>query len=97
VVFRGPQRAWPGWDELMARPSEAPHRKEWNVSRVRAWTVRDGFNVVWLELAPSRTPVAERRRRADQSAAGPRASRTSTARNSALFDWNTNAAGNAGF
>ena len=58
VAFRQASRAWPGWDELMARPSEAPHRREWNVRRVRAWTVRDGFDVVWLELGPPRTPMA---------------------------------------
>ena len=42
----------------VARPAEATHRKEWNVRRVRAWTVRDGFDVVWLELGPARTPLA---------------------------------------
>src|SRR5207248_455116 len=61
VAFRDASRAWPGWDELMQRPSEAPNRKEWNVRRVRAWTVRDGFDVVWLELGPSGTPLAQSR------------------------------------
>jgi hypothetical protein len=58
VVFRHASRAWPGWDELMAQPLEAPHHREWNVRRVRAWNVREGFDVVWLELGPPRTPMA---------------------------------------
>ena len=58
VVFRQASRAWPGWSELIASPSEAPTHREWNVRRVRAWTVRGGFNVVWLELGAPRTPMA---------------------------------------
>ncbi|HUK63709.1 MAG TPA: hypothetical protein VLV15_10250, partial [Dongiaceae bacterium] len=58
LAFRQASRAWPGWDELMTRPSEAPHNRDWNVRRVRAWTVRDGYDVVWLELGPPRTPLA---------------------------------------
>jgi hypothetical protein len=58
VVFRQSGRAWPGWDELMASPAEAPTHLDWNVRRVRAWSVREGFNVVWLELGNPRTPLA---------------------------------------
>jgi hypothetical protein len=60
LAFREASRAWPGWDELMLRPAEAPHRPEWNVRRVRAWSVHDGFDVVWLELGPRLTPMAAR-------------------------------------
>ena len=88
----------------LARPSDAPHHKEWNVRRVRAWSVRDGFNVVWLELGPPKLQVARATLRLDRGSnrqsvcsGRDRAESSSTARNSALFDWNTKAAGYAGF
>ena len=58
LAFRQSSRAWPGWDELMSSPAEAPQHKDWNVRRVRAWSVRDGFQIVWLELGPPLTPLA---------------------------------------
>jgi hypothetical protein len=60
LAFRESSRAWPGWNELMARPLEATTHSEWNIARVRSWGVREGFNVVWIELAPTRAPLARR-------------------------------------
>ena len=61
LAFRQSSRAWPGWDELMASPMEAPQHKDWNVQRVRAWSVHEGFTIVWLQLGPPLTPVAAAR------------------------------------
>jgi hypothetical protein len=52
LAFRDPSRAWPGWDEVMARPAEAPIRREWGVARVRQFETPDRFSIVWLELSP---------------------------------------------
>ncbi len=52
LAFRGAERAWPGWNELMADPGAAPSRPEWNVARVRAFQSADGFSIVWLEMGP---------------------------------------------
>ncbi len=52
LAFREPSKAWPGWDELMRAPGEAPSRPEWNVSHVRVFESADGFTFVWLELGP---------------------------------------------
>jgi len=60
LAFRESARAWPGWEDVVARPNEAQHDRDWNIRRVRAWTVRDGFDIVWLELGPPRTPMATR-------------------------------------
>jgi len=62
LAFRDASRAWLGWDEVVAHPADAPHHPEWNVLRVRRWTVTEGFSLVWLELGPPRTPLAERAR-----------------------------------
>jgi hypothetical protein len=58
LAFRDASRAWPGWDEMVARPADAPHHPEWNVLRVRRWTVKEGFSLIWLELGPPRLPLA---------------------------------------
>jgi hypothetical protein len=52
LVFREPQRAWPGWVELMERPFEAAHNPEWNITRAEQFRTRDGFLVVCLDLGP---------------------------------------------
>jgi hypothetical protein len=85
LAFRDASRAWPGWDEVVARPADAPHHPEWNVLRVRRWTVTEGFSLVWLELGPPRTSAR---------GAGAIGTGAQCARNSALCCWNTNAAGN---
>jgi hypothetical protein len=61
LVFRDPAQAWPGWQEVMERPAEATAHPEWNVARERHWQERDGFHVVWLELGPPETRVADDR------------------------------------
>jgi hypothetical protein len=57
LVFRDAERAWPGWDELMAHPEEATSRPEWNVANVQAWHMYE-FQFVWLELGPPRAQFA---------------------------------------
>jgi hypothetical protein len=52
LVFRDAERAWRGWDEVLAHPDVAPSRPEWNVRSVRQFTSPDGFSVVWLSLGP---------------------------------------------
>lgn len=52
LAFRGAGEAWPGWDEVVARPRETLDRPELNVTRVRAFRGADGFAIVWLELGP---------------------------------------------
>jgi hypothetical protein len=50
VVFRDVESAWPGWQDVFARPEEATKQPEWNVVRERHWRQYDGFRIVWLEL-----------------------------------------------
>jgi hypothetical protein len=50
LAFRGPGQAWPGWQEVVARPAAAVGQPEWNVTRERHWQEPDGFQIVWLEL-----------------------------------------------
>jgi hypothetical protein len=52
LVFRDPERAWRGWDEILERPQEAPQNPDWNVTYLRQFRSEDGFNIVWLELGP---------------------------------------------
>lgn len=52
LVFRDPERAWHGWDEILERPQEAPQNPDWNVTYLRQFRSEDGFNIVWLELGP---------------------------------------------
>ncbi len=61
LVFRDPAKAWPGWQEAVAAPAEAPNRPEWNVRRVREWRTADGFSVIWLELKPPLARLAAAR------------------------------------
>ena len=68
LVFRQPERAWPGWAELMERPYEAARNPEWNITRVERFQTRDGFLVVWLELGPLAPKLAFR---AENPAARP--------------------------
>ncbi len=63
LAFRGAERAWPGWDEVVARPLDATHQPEWHVRTVRTWSTPDGFRIVWLELDPLPSPVATMPRR----------------------------------
>jgi hypothetical protein len=58
LAFRGPERAWRGWNEVLADPERATARPEWNVSRVRVLRELDGFTIVWLELGPPNTKLA---------------------------------------
>ena len=68
LVYRDAERAGPAWAEVITRPSEATQHPEWNVVRARAWTLDDGFTVVWLDLGPLRPQVAVAPR---TTAAGP--------------------------
>ena len=61
LVFRDPESAWPEWREVVAHPTEAPSRPEWNVRRVREWRTADGFRVIWLELKPPPARLAAAR------------------------------------
>ena len=58
LVFRDPMKAWPGWRDLMAHPTEAIHRPEWNVRRSRVFETSDGFTVIWLDLGPREPGLA---------------------------------------
>lgn len=60
LAFRDADQAWPGWQEVVARPDDAPALREWNVTRVRHWQELDGFQIVWLELGPPEPSVAAR-------------------------------------
>ena len=50
LVYRSPERAGPGWSEIVARPEQARHDPELNIVRARTWASEDGFRIVWLEL-----------------------------------------------
>ncbi len=58
IVFRDVEAAWPGWQEILARPEEATRQPEWNVVRERHWQDQDGFRIVWLELGPLEASLA---------------------------------------
>ena len=58
LAFRDAERAWPGWQEVMARPADAVGHPEWNVLHERHWQELDGFHIVWLELGPPETSLA---------------------------------------
>ncbi len=60
LVFREPERAWGGWDQVLTRPEAAPQNPDWNVRYVRKFTSTDGFQVVWLELGPMKPGLAAR-------------------------------------
>lgn len=52
LVFRDAEHAWPAWQDVVARPTEALHHGEWSVRHVRQFQSADGFQVIWLDLAP---------------------------------------------
>ena len=52
LVFRSPEQAWPEWVDVVAHPTDALHRVEWNVRHVRVYKTADDFEVVWLDLGP---------------------------------------------
>ncbi|HKQ57368.1 MAG TPA: hypothetical protein VJY35_05835, partial [Candidatus Eisenbacteria bacterium] len=58
VVFREAENTWPGWQDVMARPDQAPREPEWNVVHEYHWQQPDGFRVVWLELGPPEVKLA---------------------------------------
>jgi hypothetical protein len=58
VVFRDAGSAWPGWQEVVARPEEAARQPEWNVVRQQHWRTGD-FTIVWLELGPLEPSLAQ--------------------------------------
>lgn len=58
LVFRGPERAWRGWDQILERPAEAPQNPDWNVTFVRQYRSTDEFDIVWLELGPMKPGLA---------------------------------------
>jgi hypothetical protein len=60
LVFRDAERAWRGWDRILEQPAEAPQNPDWNVKFVRQFRSEDGFNVVWLELGPTKPGLALR-------------------------------------
>ena len=72
VVFRGPERAWSGWTELMEAPARAPDNKEWNIASARVTQTGDGFVAVWLRLGPLGTPLADGGSAAGQAGAAGR-------------------------
>jgi hypothetical protein len=62
LAFRDPEQAWPGWQEVVARPADAVGQPEWNIVRERHWQEPDGFHIVWLELGPPETGLAANQR-----------------------------------
>lgn len=58
LVFRGSERAWPFWQEIVERNGTAATIPELNVTRERRFRTTDGFDVVWLELGPNPTSLA---------------------------------------
>ena len=60
LVFRDAEHAWPEWQEVVAHPTESLHRVEWGVRHVRRFDSTDGFQVIWLDLAPLGPELAGR-------------------------------------
>ncbi len=58
LVFRGSERAWPFWQEIMERQGAAATIPELNVTRERRWRTPDGFDAVWLELGANPASLA---------------------------------------
>jgi hypothetical protein len=58
LVFRGHERAWPTWQEVVEREGAAATLPELNVTRERRFRTADGFDVVWLELGPNPASLA---------------------------------------
>jgi hypothetical protein len=60
LVFRDAEHAWPEWQEVIAHPTESLNRVEWGVRHVRRFDSADGFQVIWLDLAPLGPELAGR-------------------------------------
>jgi len=71
LVFRGAERAWAPWQEIVARPGEAGTHAELGVRRERRFTTPDGFAGVWLELGPRQPAVAVDRPATHRTTAAP--------------------------
>jgi hypothetical protein len=71
LVFRGAERAWAPWQEIVARPGEAGTHAELGVRRERRFTTPDGFAGVWLELGPRQPAVAFDRPATHRTTAAP--------------------------
>jgi hypothetical protein len=52
LAFREPDRAWPGWVEIMASPGAAKTVARLEVQNERRYRSSDGFTIVWLALGP---------------------------------------------
>ena len=72
LVYRKPERAGPGWSEIVARPKEAQLDPELNIMRTRVWNSEDGFRIVWLELGGLKPRLAGAPGTVPPSAAGVR-------------------------
>jgi hypothetical protein len=58
LVFRGAERAWPYWQEIVERDGTAATIPELNVTHERRFRTAEGFDVVWLELGPNPPSMA---------------------------------------
>lgn len=52
LCFRSAERAWPAWQEIWTREGAAAATPGLDVISERRYQTRDGFTVVWIELAP---------------------------------------------
>jgi hypothetical protein len=59
LAFREPDRAWPGWVEVMSRYGAAATEPGLGVLSERRYRSLDGFTVVWLTLGPLTPGVAD--------------------------------------
>jgi hypothetical protein len=62
LAFRKPDRAWPGWVEIMSRYGAAATEPGLDVLSERRYRSMDGFTIVWLTLGPLAPGVARRPR-----------------------------------
>ncbi|HUK64813.1 MAG TPA: hypothetical protein VLV15_15840 [Dongiaceae bacterium] len=59
LAFREPDRAWPGWVEIMSRYGAAATEPGLGVLSERRYRSSDGFTIVWLTLGPLAPGVAD--------------------------------------
>jgi hypothetical protein len=59
LAFREPDRAWPGWVEIMSRYGAAATVPRLGVLSERRYHSADGFIVVWLALGPLAPAMAD--------------------------------------
>jgi hypothetical protein len=52
LAFRGSERAWAHWQEIVERPGTAATIEGLAVAQERRFISNDGFTIVWLELSP---------------------------------------------